>query len=149
MVMVRRVGTQQPRVVWLSATQGEGEELTGEGARARLVVLAAEVGGQWSEETALFLGALVKARAQESHQLLQGRVTAAYIRRWSALLACSLARSFTLSLLEQRPVPSVRADVPSMHEGSQICLSTWSVFFVDGGASLFILFVIVDVFSSL
>ena len=76
-------------------------ELTGEGGRARLVVLAAEVGGRWSEETALFLGALAKARAQESPQLLQSRVTAAYIRRWSALLACSLARSFTLSLLEQ------------------------------------------------
>ena len=91
-------------------------ELTGEGGRARLVVLAAEVGGRWSEETALFLGALAKARAQESPQLLQGRVSAAYIRRWSALLACSLARSFTLSLLEQRPVPSVGADIPSVHE---------------------------------
>ena len=91
-------------------------ELTGEEERARLVVLAAEVGGRWSEETALFLGALAKARAQESPQLLQGRVSAAYIRRWSALLACSLVRSFTLSLLEQRPVPSVGADIPSVHE---------------------------------
>ena len=91
-------------------------ELTGEGGRDKLVVLAAEVGGRWSEETALFLRALAKARAQESPQLLQGRVTAAYVRRWSALLACSLARSFTLSLFEQRPVPSVGVDVPSVHE---------------------------------
>ena len=30
-------------------------ELPGEGSRARLVLLAAEVGGQWSDETAEFL----------------------------------------------------------------------------------------------
>ena len=39
-------------------------ELSGEGGRARLVVLAAEVGGgRWSVETAQFLTALAKARA--------------------------------------------------------------------------------------
>ena len=81
-------------------------EFTGEGGRAKLVVLAAEVGGRWSEETALFLRALAKRPGRKS-QLLQGRVTAACVRRWSALLACSLARSLTLSLLEQRPVPTV------------------------------------------
>ena len=127
-------------------------ELTGEGGRAKLVVLAAEVGGRWSEETALFLRALAKARAQESPQLLQGRVTAAYIRRWSASLACSLARSFTLSLLEQRPVPSVGVDVPSVHEVLREASFSERVvrfFFFDGGASLFILFVMVDVLSSL
>ena len=104
LVMVRRVGTQQPRVVWLSATHAEREDIPGthrRGRRARLVVLVAEVGGRWSKET-------------ESPQLLQNRVTAAYIS-WSALLAC-IARSFTLSLLEQRPVSNVGADVPSEHE---------------------------------
>ena len=39
-------------------------ELSGEGGRARLVVLAAEVGRRWSEETAQFLRALAKAHAQ-------------------------------------------------------------------------------------
>ena len=39
-------------------------ELTGENGRTRLVVLAAEVGGRWSGETAEFLCVLAKARAQ-------------------------------------------------------------------------------------
>ena len=41
-------------------------ELSGEGGRARLVVLAAEVGGRWSDETAKFLAALANAKAQAS-----------------------------------------------------------------------------------
>ena len=39
-------------------------ELSGDGGRARLVVLAAEVGRRWSNETAGFLCALAKARAE-------------------------------------------------------------------------------------
>ena len=73
-------------------------ELAGDGGRARLVVLAAEVGGRWSTETAQFLSALAKARALSVPQVLQGRVEAAWIRRWSAILACSAARAFSLSL---------------------------------------------------
>ena len=66
-------------------------ELSGEGGRARLVVLAAEVGGRWNEETATFLSALAKTKALESPLVLQGRVQAAYIRRdgvlcWHVLL---------------------------------------------------------------
>ena len=91
-------------------------ELSGEGGRARLVVLAAEVGGRWNEETATFLSALAKAKALESPLVLQGRVQAAYIRRWSAVLACSAARAFSLSLLDRRPVHGTGADIPSVHE---------------------------------
>ena len=45
-------------------------ELSGEGGRA---LLAAEVGGRWSVETAQFLSALAKAKAQSAPHLLQGR----------------------------------------------------------------------------
>ena len=62
-------------------------ELSGEGGRARLVVLAAEVGGRWSEETAQFLRALAKAHAQTAPLILQNRVKAAWLRRWSNVLA--------------------------------------------------------------
>ena len=65
-------------------------ELVGEG-RARLVVLAAEVGVRWSDEIAQFLRELAKARADSVPHLLQGRVKAAWLRRWSSLLACSAA----------------------------------------------------------
>ena len=55
----------------------QGEDLpraAGDDGRARLVVLAAEVGGRWSAETAQFLSALAKARALSVPQVLQGRV---------------------------------------------------------------------------
>ena len=77
-------------------------ELSGDGGRARLVVLAAEVGGRWSAETAGFLSALAKARAETMPFLMQSRAQAAWLRRWSAMLACSAARTFSMSLLEQR-----------------------------------------------
>ena len=113
-------GTQPPRAVALQAARRAKEttfpELSGEGGKARLVVLAAEVGGRWSQETADFLNAMAKTRAQESPQILQGRVRTAVVRRWSAILACSLARSLLLSLLERRPVPGTGGDIPSVHE---------------------------------
>ena len=94
---------------------GQFPELSGDGGRARLVVLAAEVGGRWSIETANFLVSLAKAKALASPLVLQGKVQQAYIRRWSALLACSAVRAFTASLLDRRPVPGL-GDIPSVHE---------------------------------
>ena len=44
---------------------------------------------KWGDETAKILSALAKARALSVPQVLQGRVEAAWIRRWSAILACS------------------------------------------------------------
>ena len=90
-------------------------ELPGDGGRARLVVLAAEVGGRWSIETANFLVSLAKATALASPHVLQGRVHQAYIRRWSALLVCSAVRAFTASFLDRRPVPGLE-DIPSVHK---------------------------------
>ena len=91
-------------------------ELSGEGGRVRLVVLAAEVGGRWSVETVQFLTALAKGRAEEVPLVLQGRVEAAWVRRWSAILACTAARAFTVSLLDRRPVSGTGEEVPSVHE---------------------------------
>ena len=91
-------------------------KLSGEGGRARLVVLAAEVGGRWSDETAKFFATLANAKAQASPFLLQNRVKAACLRKWSAVLAFSAARAFTASLLDQRPVSGWGGDAPSVHE---------------------------------
>ena len=60
------------------------------------VVLAAEVGGRWNAETAQFISALAKARSSSVPEILQARVEAAWIRRWSAILACSAARAFSV-----------------------------------------------------
>ena len=48
-------------------------ELVGLGARARLVVLALEVGGRWSEEAKIFLRLLARARARSEPRLTQRR----------------------------------------------------------------------------
>ena len=82
-------GTARRRAADVDGAALEAEErtyleLSGDGGRVRLVVLAAEVG---STETAQFLSALAKARALSTPQALQGRVEAAWIRRWSAILA--------------------------------------------------------------
>ena len=79
-------------------------ELCGEGGRARLVVLAAEVGGRWSAETAQFITAPASARAESEPSTLKGRMAAAWTRRWSAMLACSAGRAFALCLLDRRSV---------------------------------------------
>ena len=74
-------------------------ELSGESGRARLVVLA-EVGGRWNSETAQFLTALGNARAREVPLVF--RAQAAWVRRWSAILACTTARALEA--------------IPSVHE---------------------------------
>ena len=91
-------------------------ELSGEGGRARLVVHAAEVGGRWSEEAAQFLRALAKASARTAPLILQNRVKAAWLRRWSGVLACSAARAFAWSFLDKPANPGTGADAPPMHE---------------------------------
>ena len=83
--------------------------------RARLVVLAAEVGGRFSTETAVFLNALAKAKSQSAPQLLRGRVRAAYTRRWerdTGMQCSSVFCHVTLgeeTHLRNRDGPTVRA----------------------------------------
>ena len=89
-------------------------ELAGDAGRARLVVLAAEAGSRWSEETAQFLRGLAKARADSVPPLLQGRVKAAWLRRWSsACMQCDW--SFRGVSPGDSPVPRIGA-VPSTYE---------------------------------
>ena len=91
-------------------------ELAGEGRRARLVVLAGEVGGRWSAETASFLTALAQHKAQGAPELLKGSVEAAWRRRWAALLSCAAAKAFAASLLGRRSAPSASGNEPTWHE---------------------------------
>ena len=53
-------------------------ELVGRRARARLVVLAVEVGGRWSPETQKFLSLLARARARAEGWLLRRRAEMAW-----------------------------------------------------------------------
>ena len=58
--------------------------------RCRLVVLALETGGRWSEEAVQFVESLAVSRAREA---------LAWRRRWTRMLSVSCARSFACSLV--------------------------------------------------
>ena len=91
-------------------------ELVGEGSRAKLVVLAAEVGGRWSAEAAQFIRALAASKATSAPEFMQASVAHAWCHRWRRLLACSAAKAFAGSLLEHRSPVSAAGVVPSVHD---------------------------------
>ena len=91
-------------------------ELSGPRSRARLVVLAGEIGGRWSEETRRFLSLLAKAKARSEPPILKKRAEQAWRLRWGAILGCAAARAFAASLLELRSGGGADGDVPSTHE---------------------------------
>ena len=88
-------------------------ELTGADRRARLVVLALEVGGRWSREAWVFVRGLALSRAREEPDLLRRRAAAAWHRRFVCLLAVAAQRAFGESLLERSPGPGSMAKSPA------------------------------------
>ena len=64
-------------------------EWVGAHRRARLVVIAIEVGGRWSDETWSFLSQLAKAKDREETRLLGRRVEQAWRLRWGSMLSCA------------------------------------------------------------
>ena len=107
---IRRDGAPRPRAhevngIALKHARRDKEttypELAGRGGRARLVVLAGEVGGRFSTETAQFLSDLAWAKTQGVSDLLRGRARSAWTGRWSAMLGCAAARAFATSLLDE------------------------------------------------
>ena len=91
-------------------------ELSGEDGRARLVVIACEVGDRFSEECRHFLSQLSKFRARDEPPLLQQRVRHAWPHRWEPMLACSGARALALSLLERRGWHGADGPPPLNHD---------------------------------
>ena len=91
-------------------------EFVGVQARARLVVLAVEVGGRFSKETNGFLTGLAKARARSETPLMQRRVEQAWRMRWSWLLGCAAAKAVAASLLEMQGCVGTDGASPAGHE---------------------------------
>ena len=89
-------------------------ELVGE--RGRGLIVLAEVGGRWSGETAEFLAALSKAKAESAPENVRDEVRRAWLRGWRNLLSCTAARALATSLLERRTFPGVTSAVPAEHE---------------------------------
>ena len=73
-------------------------ELVG-GGRARLVVVAIELGGRWSSEAATLLRLLSRHKTQSISILLRPAARHAWISRWAAHLSAAAMRSFACSLL--------------------------------------------------
>ena len=94
------------------------ELLPGPGRRARLVVMAVEVGGRWSEETASFLRLLSQARARSAPAHLRSAAEKGWLRRWSAMFACTVANAFAASLSDDplHGLTCVDGNVPSLSE---------------------------------
>ena len=76
-------------------------ELMAPRSRARLVVLAMEVGGKRSPEALTFIRLLAKAKTRHEPNLMRKRVEQAWRMRWCSLLGCA-ARALAMSLLELR-----------------------------------------------
>ena len=91
-------------------------ELVRPGGRARLVVVAGEIGGRWSAEASAFVSQLAKARAREETPLMQRRVEQAWRLRWGSMLACASARVVASSLLEFSRSLGADGEVPLSHE---------------------------------
>ena len=107
------------KILWRTVhgiTVRQQSELSGAGGRARLVVLAATVGGRWSQETAQFLRGLAHFRSEGTPELLRERVKLAWLRRWQNLLACSAAKALALSLLDRRPTVGAGSTPPTVDE---------------------------------
>ena len=68
--------------------------------RCRLVVVAIETGGRWSDEVADFLWQLALAKAREVPALLTHSVALAWERRWTRMLGTACAVAFAESLVE-------------------------------------------------
>ena len=85
-------------------------------SRARLVVMATEVGGRWSQEAVQFLRQLAFAKVRNEAQALRHSARLSSLRRWGTIMVCSAARAFSLSLLEQRSCVGGDGPTPTTSE---------------------------------
>ena len=70
------------------------------GRRCRLVVVAIETGGRWSDEAVDFIAQLAFAKAREVPAYMHGPAVSAWQRRWTRMLSTVCALSFAASLVE-------------------------------------------------
>ena len=68
--------------------------------RCRLVVVAVEVGGRWSEEALRFVRLLAKAKSCAVPQVLRMSTRMAFQHRWTGILAVAAQRTFAATLLD-------------------------------------------------
>ena len=105
--VLTRDGLSRPRAHWqdgvcAAAARGDKERTYPEFAlsgRCKLVALAIELGGRFSQETAEFLRELASAKAEASPDYLRKSVARAFERRWSKMLSIAVARACARSIM--------------------------------------------------
>ena len=110
-----------PGIVVAQATRRKQRQTYPELERARrchLVVFGLEVGGRWAPEAATFIRLLARARAAEVPASLRAAARAAWVVRWSGIVAVAAQRAFAASLLELPPGGECSAGgpEPALHE---------------------------------
>ena len=97
----------------------------------RLLTLACEVGGRWSDTCVAFVRTLAKHKAEEAPPLMRRSAEYAWLSRWWSILSCAAQGSFAASITEadaamMQPASDSPPTLESVMEGSH-----------DEGASLF------------
>ena len=87
-------------------------------ARCRLVIIALEIGGRWSDEAADFIRRAASARARGDPVSLRRAAAAAYAYRWVGIASVAAQRALASSLLElpvsEDGVDGEEADFPTV-----------------------------------
>ena len=86
--------------------------------RCRLVLVGVEVGGRFGAEAANWLRLLAGQRASDVQAAMRAAARAAWVARWSGLLAVAAQRAVAASLLEL-PLAgecNVAGEAPELHE---------------------------------
>ena len=94
--------------------------------RCRLVVLALETGGRWSEEAVHLVWQLALAKARDVPHFLTQQVALAWERRWTRMLSTVCVTSFATSLVDpvsQETMCATAGDVPSLAD--ILCHDPW------------------------
>ena len=86
--------------------------------RCRLVVVALETGGRWSNEAVDFIWQLAQARAREVPSFVTHQMALVWERRWTRMLSTVCAVSFAGSLVgpSHADVCITEGDMPSLTE---------------------------------
>ena len=67
--------------------------------RCRLVVMAHEVGGRWSEEAWTFLSLLARVKAETAPAALRRSTEFCFLRRWAGFVAVAAQTAFAATLV--------------------------------------------------
>ena len=88
-------------------------ELRSGSGRAKLVVIAGETGGRFSEETQTFLKFLAGARTRSTPKVLRARAHQSWLHQWGSILSGAAARAFACSLLGLHGNLGAGSDAPA------------------------------------